>query len=62
MGPELRAGLYAFDLLQKRARRPAGAPDPGLARPITKVGIVGAGLMAGQLALLFLAGCRSRWC
>ncbi len=53
MGDELRAGLYAFDLVQKRAKRPAGAPDPSLARPVTKVGIVGAGLMASQLALLF---------
>ncbi|MGW0502100.1 3-hydroxyacyl-CoA dehydrogenase NAD-binding domain-containing protein [Micromonospora sp. NPDC003241] len=50
---ELRSGLYAFDLVQRRAKRPAGAPDKGLARPVTKVGIVGAGLMAGQLALLF---------
>lgn len=54
MSPQLRAGLYAFDLVQKRARRPAGAPDKALARPVTKVGIVGAGLMASQLALLFL--------
>jgi 3-hydroxyacyl-CoA dehydrogenase/enoyl-CoA hydratase/carnithine racemase len=53
MSDELRAGLYAFDLVQKRARRPIGAPDRSLARPVTKVGIVGAGLMAGQLALLF---------
>ena len=51
--PELKAGLYAFDLVQKRAKRPAGAPDKALARPVTKVGIVGAGLMASQLALLF---------
>jgi 3-hydroxyacyl-CoA dehydrogenase/enoyl-CoA hydratase/carnithine racemase len=50
---ELRSGLYAFDLVQRRAKRPAGAPDKGLARDITKVGIVGAGLMASQLALLF---------
>ncbi|HZB67553.1 MAG TPA: 3-hydroxyacyl-CoA dehydrogenase family protein, partial [Ornithinibacter sp.] len=35
------------------AKRPAGAPDSSLARPVTKVGIVGAGLMASQLALLF---------
>ena len=42
MGPELRSGLYAFDLVQKRARRPAGAPDRTLARPVTKVGVVGA--------------------
>ncbi|MGX4655848.1 3-hydroxyacyl-CoA dehydrogenase NAD-binding domain-containing protein [Micromonospora sp. SCSIO 07396] len=50
---ELRSGLYAFDLVQRRAKRPAGAPDKALARPVTKVGIVGAGLMASQLALLF---------
>ena len=53
MGDELRSSLYAFDLVQKRARRPAGAPDRSLARPVTKVGIVGAGLMASQLAMLF---------
>ncbi|WP_030166469.1 3-hydroxyacyl-CoA dehydrogenase NAD-binding domain-containing protein [Spirillospora albida] len=53
MGDELRAGLYAFDLTQKRARKPAGAPDKALARKVTKVGVVGAGLMASQLALLF---------
>jgi len=52
MGDELRSSLYSFDLVQKRARRPAGAPDGSLARPVTKVGIVGAGLMASQLALL----------
>ena len=54
MCPETRASLYAFDLVQKRARKPAGAPDATLARPVTKVGVVGAGLMATQLALLFL--------
>jgi 3-hydroxyacyl-CoA dehydrogenase/enoyl-CoA hydratase/carnithine racemase len=58
MSPELRASLYAFDLVQKRARKPAGAPDPTLARPVTKVGIVGAGLMASQLAILFLRRLR----
>ena len=54
MGEEQRASLYAFDLVQRRAKRPAGAPDKQLARPVTKVGIVGAGLMASQLAVLFL--------
>ncbi|MFE3461623.1 3-hydroxyacyl-CoA dehydrogenase NAD-binding domain-containing protein [Nocardiopsis aegyptia] len=53
MSDELTSGLYAFDLVQKRAKRPAGAPDKSLARKVTKVGVVGAGLMAGQLALLF---------
>ncbi|GAA1133118.1 3-hydroxyacyl-CoA dehydrogenase NAD-binding domain-containing protein [Arthrobacter flavus] len=52
--PEFHATVYAFlDLVQKRAKRPAGAPDRKLARKVTKVGVVGAGLMAGQLALLF---------
>ncbi|NUP60038.1 MAG: 3-hydroxyacyl-CoA dehydrogenase, partial [Pseudarthrobacter sp.] len=51
---EFRSTVYAFlDLVQKRSKRPAGAPDRSLARPVTKVGVVGAGLMAGQLALLF---------
>ncbi|MFC4397929.1 3-hydroxyacyl-CoA dehydrogenase NAD-binding domain-containing protein [Arthrobacter sedimenti] len=51
---EFRSTVYAFlDLVQKRAKRPAGAPDRKLARPVTKVGVVGAGLMAGQLALVF---------
>lgn len=54
MSEELRSGIYAFNLVQKRAKRPAGAPDKSLARPVTKVGIVGAGLMASQLALLFV--------
>ncbi|MFG1781235.1 3-hydroxyacyl-CoA dehydrogenase NAD-binding domain-containing protein [Rhodococcus oryzae] len=54
MADELRAGLYAFDLVNKRAKRPAGAPDKSLARKVTGVGIIGAGLMASQLALLFV--------
>ena len=53
MGDDLRASLYAFDLVQRRAKKPVGVPDKDLARPVTKVGIVGAGLMASQLALLF---------
>jgi 3-hydroxyacyl-CoA dehydrogenase/enoyl-CoA hydratase/carnithine racemase len=54
MGDESRASLYAFDLVQRRAKRPVGVPDKSLGRKVTKVGIVGAGLMASQLALLFL--------
>ena len=53
LSEEFRASGYAFDLVQRRAKRPAGAPDRSLARPVSKVGIVGAGLMASQLALLF---------
>jgi len=53
-GDQFRASIYAFNLVQKRAKRPAGAPDKALARPVTKVGIIGAGLMARQFALLFV--------
>ena len=52
MSDALRAGLYSFDLVQRRAKRPVGVPDRSLARPVTKAGVVGAGLMASQLALL----------
>ncbi|SNS39039.1 3-hydroxyacyl-CoA dehydrogenase [Geodermatophilus saharensis] len=54
LSDELRASLYSFDLVNKRAKRPAGAPDRSLARKVGKVGVVGAGLMASQLALLFV--------
>jgi 3-hydroxyacyl-CoA dehydrogenase/enoyl-CoA hydratase/carnithine racemase len=50
---EFQASVYAFELVQKRARKPARAPDKSLARPVTKVGIIGAGLMAAQIGLLF---------
>ena len=53
MSDEMRASIYAFHLVTG-GKRPAGAPDPALARPVTRVGIVGAGLMAAQLALLFV--------
>jgi 3-hydroxyacyl-CoA dehydrogenase/enoyl-CoA hydratase/carnithine racemase len=51
--PQAQASLYAFDLVERRARRGAGRPE---AEPleVKKVGIVGAGLMATQLAGLFL--------
>ena len=53
MSEEFRSGLYSFDLVQRRAKRPVGVPDKSLARGVSKIGIVGAGLMASQLALLF---------
>lgn len=52
MGEEFRASIYAFNLVQRRGKKPVNAPDPGLARKVTKVGVVGAGLMASQIALL----------
>jgi 3-hydroxyacyl-CoA dehydrogenase len=53
-GDQFHASIYSFNLVQKRAKRPAGAPDRKLARPVTKVGVIGAGLMASQFALLFV--------
>jgi 3-hydroxyacyl-CoA dehydrogenase/enoyl-CoA hydratase/carnithine racemase len=52
-GRQAQASLYAFDLVERRAKRPPGRPgeEP---RPIRKVGLVGAGLMAAQLAALFV--------
>ncbi len=50
---QAQASIYAFDLVEFRAKRRAGIPkaEP---RRVRKIGIVGAGLMATQLATLFL--------
>jgi 3-hydroxyacyl-CoA dehydrogenase/enoyl-CoA hydratase/carnithine racemase len=52
-GPQAQASVYAFDLVERRAKRGVGTPavQP---RRVQAVGIVGAGLMARQLALLML--------
>ena len=51
-GNQAQAAIYAFGLVERRAKR---KPDLGAEpRPVRKVGIVGAGLMASQLATLFL--------
>jgi 3-hydroxyacyl-CoA dehydrogenase/enoyl-CoA hydratase/carnithine racemase len=50
---QARASLYAFDLVERRAKKGVGIPAAP-PRTIEKVGIVGAGLMATQLATLFL--------
>jgi 3-hydroxyacyl-CoA dehydrogenase len=54
MSDPLRASLYAFNLIQKKRKKVEGAPKPALGRKVAKVGVVGAGLMASQLALLFV--------
>ncbi|MGZ4417397.1 MAG: 3-hydroxyacyl-CoA dehydrogenase NAD-binding domain-containing protein [Gaiellaceae bacterium] len=52
-GPQAQASLYAFQLVELRAKRhPARPAAPPL--KVNRVGIVGAGLMARQIALLFL--------
>jgi 3-hydroxyacyl-CoA dehydrogenase/enoyl-CoA hydratase/carnithine racemase len=52
-GPQAQASVYAFGLVERRAKRGVGIPEAE-PRRVEKVGIVGAGLMARQLALLFL--------
>jgi 3-hydroxyacyl-CoA dehydrogenase/enoyl-CoA hydratase/carnithine racemase len=54
MSNPLRASLYAFNLIQKKRKKVEGAPKAALARKVAKVGVVGAGLMASQLALIML--------
>lgn len=51
--PELRASLYAFNLLTRRGKQPLGLPEGVDALPITRIGVVGGGLMASQIAMLF---------
>jgi 3-hydroxyacyl-CoA dehydrogenase/enoyl-CoA hydratase/carnithine racemase len=50
---QARASLYAFDLVERRAKREPARPaaEP---RAVASIGIVGAGLMATQLAALFV--------
>ena len=52
-GPQAQASVYAFNLIERRAKRGVGVPEVE-PRRIRKIGIVGAGLMARQLALLAL--------
>ena len=54
MSDALRASLYAFNMIQKKRKKVEGAPKANLARKVSKVGVVGAGLMASQLALLLV--------
>jgi 3-hydroxyacyl-CoA dehydrogenase len=51
---QCKAGVYSFDLVQRRAKKPVGKPKDIKGRSIKKIGIIGAGLMASQLAMLFL--------
>jgi 3-hydroxyacyl-CoA dehydrogenase/enoyl-CoA hydratase/carnithine racemase len=52
-GPQAQASIYAFHLVEQRAKKhPARPTAPPQA--VGKVGIVGAGLMARQIATLFL--------
>src|SRR5436305_13838500 len=53
-GPQAQASIYAFGLVEQRAKRAPGQLAGVSPRKIEKLGIVGAGLMARQIATLFL--------
>ena len=53
VSPQAQASAYAFTVVERRSKRPPNLPDAA-PRRVQKVGIVGAGLMATQLATLFL--------
>ena len=52
-GPQAQASIYAFQLVEQRAKRHPNKPAAP-ARDVRKVGLVGAGLMARQIAALFV--------
>ncbi len=53
MSRQAQSAAYAFTVVERRSKRPPNLPD-AKPRRVQKVGIVGAGLMATQLATLFL--------
>jgi 3-hydroxyacyl-CoA dehydrogenase/enoyl-CoA hydratase/carnithine racemase len=52
-GPQAQASLYAFQLVELRAKRHPARPTAAPVE-VKSIGIVGAGLMARQIATLFL--------
>lgn len=52
LSDEARASIYAFHLTQSLTKKPSGRPSAE-PLPVRTVGVVGAGLMASQLALVF---------
>jgi 3-hydroxyacyl-CoA dehydrogenase len=53
LSPQTRRSLYAYDVVERRAKKGICVPE-AQPRKLEKIGIVGAGLMATQLATLFL--------
>jgi 3-hydroxyacyl-CoA dehydrogenase/enoyl-CoA hydratase/carnithine racemase len=52
--PQFRDTVYALlDVVRKKSKQSVSASEFNPARPVRKIGVVGAGLMASQLALLF---------
>lgn len=55
MTPEFRRRLYAFRVTSAASKPPVGTPDVA-PRDISRAGVVGAGLMASQIALALAEG------
>jgi 3-hydroxyacyl-CoA dehydrogenase/enoyl-CoA hydratase/carnithine racemase len=53
LSPQAQASAYAFTVVERRSKKPPALPD-AKPRRINKVGIVGAGLMATQIATQFV--------
>ena len=51
---QCKASIYSFDLVNRHAKKPLGVPE-AKPRPIAKVGVIGTGLMASQLAHFFIS-------
>ncbi|MDY0040546.1 MAG: enoyl-CoA hydratase-related protein, partial [Desulforhabdus sp.] len=50
---QCKASIYSFDLVNRYSKKPKGKPE-AKPQPVSKIGIIGAGLMASQLAQLFI--------
>jgi 3-hydroxyacyl-CoA dehydrogenase/enoyl-CoA hydratase/carnithine racemase len=50
---QFKASVYSFDLVQRRVKQQVGRPQ-AQPLPVFRIGLIGAGLMASQLAVLFL--------
>jgi 3-hydroxyacyl-CoA dehydrogenase/enoyl-CoA hydratase/carnithine racemase len=50
---QCKASIYSFDLVNRYAKKPKGIPEVK-PLPVNKIGVIGAGLMASQLAQLFI--------
>jgi 3-hydroxyacyl-CoA dehydrogenase/enoyl-CoA hydratase/carnithine racemase len=53
VSPQAQASAYAFTVVERRSKKPPALPE-AKTRRVGKVGIVGAGLMATQIATLFV--------
>jgi len=51
---QCKASIYSFDLVNRYAKKQRDVPEVKAQQPLKKVGILGAGLMASQLAQLFI--------